>query len=60
MREVPEFGYSTCLQIASLADDQKFLGHRCIQELLMTLWFGKLTIETSYINVIRYELARIL
>jgi hypothetical protein len=51
MREVSEFGDSTCLQIAYIANDQKFLAHNCVQELLVKLWYDKLSSDTSLSKV---------
>ena len=48
MTEVSEHGNMTCLQIAKLAGDLKFIGHPCVQELLNKLWFDKLSQENSY------------
>lgn len=47
MCEVAEFGDSTCLQIAKIANDLKFIGHKCVQELLEQLWYDKLSNDTS-------------
>lgn len=52
MREVPEFGNTTCLELAKIADDLKFLGHRSVQELLTKLWFDKLSEDNYKISVI--------
>ena len=52
MREVPEFGNTTCLELAKIAGDLKFLGHRSVQELLTKLWFGKLSEDNYKISVI--------
>ena len=48
MREIPEFGNSTCLQLAKLASNLNFLGHKCVQELLVNLWYDKLSSDTPY------------
>lgn len=52
MREVPEFGNTTCLELAKIAYDLKFLGHRSVQELLTKLWFDKLSENNYKISVI--------
>lgn len=51
MREVPEFGNSTCLQIAKLAYDINFLSHICVQELLVKIWYNKISPDKSFIWV---------
>lgn len=51
IREIPQFGNSTCLQIAKIANDQKFLAHMCVQELLVKLWFNRLSPEESIMKV---------
>ncbi len=48
MKEIPEFGNSTCLQLAKLASNLNFLGHKCVQELLANIWYDKLSNETPY------------
>ena len=51
IREIPQFGNSTCLQIAKIDNDQKFLAHMCVQELLVKLWFNRLSPEESILKV---------
>ena len=51
MKEVSEFGNTTCLELAKLGDDLKFLGHQCVQELLNKLWFNKLSGENNKLYV---------
>lgn len=52
IREVPQFGNSTCLQIAKIADDQTFLAHPCVQELLVRLWFNRLSAEQPMYKIL--------
>ena len=51
MTEVAEYGNMTCLQIAKLARDLRFIGHKCVQDLLNKLWFHKLAYVNSYKRV---------
>lgn len=51
IREIPQFGNSTCLQIAKVANDQTFLAHSCVKELLLKLWFNRLLPEQSISRV---------
>jgi hypothetical protein len=47
MRQVPEFGYCTCLQIAKIGFCINFLSHQTVQELLTVLWYKRLSSDTS-------------
>jgi hypothetical protein len=47
MRQVPEFGYCTCLQIAKIGYCINFLSHQTVQELLTLLWYKRLSSDTS-------------
>ena len=52
IREIPQFGNSTCLQIAKIADGQTFVAHPCVQELLVRLWFNRLLAEQSTYRIL--------
>ena len=51
MREIPQFGNLTCLQIAKIAQDISFMSHPCVQESLSTIWYSKILPDTGYIKV---------
>jgi hypothetical protein len=51
MREIPQLGNSTCLQIAKIANDIDFMSHPCVQECLVKIWYGKLQPDTGYLRV---------
>jgi hypothetical protein len=51
MRQVPEFGYCTCLQIAKIGNCINFLSHQTVQELLTVLWYKRLSSDTSKLKL---------
>ena len=56
LREIPEFGDSTPLEVAVLAEDKIFVSSPCCQSLLMKIWFGQISKDTPGINVKYYIL----
>ena len=53
VKELPNFGYLTSLDIAVSADDQDFIAHTSCQTLLSRLWMGALYINTELWKVRR-------
>lgn len=51
IKEIPEIGNATCLQIASISEQQYFISNKCCQELLIRIWFHKLSPDTPKIFV---------
>ena len=51
IRQVPEFGYRTALQIAIAADALNFISHIWCQRLLTKLWFNRLIIDSPTLEV---------
>lgn len=51
-RTVPEYGNTTCLEMAHLAEDMNFISHICVQELLARLWYGNLSKEFGFFRVL--------
>ena len=52
MREIPQFGKTTCLQITKLAYNINFISHPCVQECLNKIWYNKLIVDRKlYLNV---------
>jgi hypothetical protein len=51
MREIPQLGNSTCLQIAKIANDIDFMSHPCVQESLVKIWYDKLQPDTGHLRV---------
>jgi hypothetical protein len=47
LKKVPEFGFSTPLQIAVTANDLDFVSQRCCQHLLIKLWFNRIMPDTN-------------
>ncbi|CAG9531100.1 unnamed protein product [Cercopithifilaria johnstoni] len=48
--ELPNWGHHTCLSLAVIANNRRFLAHPCCQILLADLWHGGLGIK-SYSNL---------
>ena len=46
IKELPNFGHLTSLDIAVSAEDQDFISHPTCQSLLSRLWMGALSINT--------------
>lgn len=51
MREIPEFGNATCLEIAKLAGDRNFMSHPCVQDTLVGIWYDKIQPDSGYARV---------
>ncbi|CAF0991401.1 unnamed protein product, partial [Brachionus calyciflorus] len=51
IRSIPEFDFTTCLQIAILSNSLNFLSHHCAQNLLVKIWYGKLLKSTSFLRL---------
>ena len=49
--ELPFWGNSTCLTIAVNAEDMNFIAHSGVQNLLNQIWMGKISEETSMLQV---------
>ncbi|XP_013398789.1 transient receptor potential cation channel subfamily M member 2 [Lingula anatina] len=43
IRELPNYGNSTCLQLAVEGDNKTFISHACCQSLLNQIWMGKMS-----------------
>ena len=43
LKQVPEFGRTTCLQVAKQAFNINFLSTPCVQGFLDTIWYNKIT-----------------
>lgn len=56
LREIPEFGNSTAMEVAVLAEDKFFVSSPCCQSLLMKIWFGQISKDTAGLNVFIYNL----
>nr|XP_047136370.1 transient receptor potential cation channel subfamily M member-like 2 [Hydra vulgaris] len=52
VKEIPEFGFLSCLDIAVSANNQDFIAHSSCQTLLSRLWMGALYINTSLWKVL--------
>ena len=46
LKEIPEIGNATCLQIASISNQQIFISNKCVQDLLVKIWYHKLQPDT--------------
>ena len=51
IKELPEFGHLTNLDIAISADDQDFIAHPTCQALLSTIWMGAMESDTPIYRV---------
>lgn len=51
LRQIPEFGNSTALQIAYVSDDKTFVSSACYQLLLAKLWYGQIYLDAPALNV---------
>ena len=51
VRELPNWGYQTCLNVAVSADNKNFIAHSGVQNLLTEIWMGKLSDENNYWKV---------
>jgi hypothetical protein len=51
MREIKQFGDSTCLEITKLANDISFISHPCVQECLNCIWYDRILKDTGYLKV---------
>ena len=49
--ELPFWGMSTCLTLAVNAQDMHFIAHSGVQNLLNQIWMGKISEETSTLQV---------
>lgn len=52
IKEIPEIGNATCLQIASISRQRYFISNKCAQDLLVKIWYHKVPPDTSRIFVI--------
>ena len=52
IKEIPEIGNATCLQIASISGQQNFISNKCVQDLLVKIWYHKMSPDTSKFFVI--------
>jgi hypothetical protein len=51
MREIKQFGNSTCLQMAKIANDIDFMSHQCVQDCLTRIWYDKILPDNGRIYV---------
>lgn len=51
LRDIPEIGNATCLQIACISEQMNFISNRCIQDLLVKMWYHKMSPDTSRFRV---------
>jgi hypothetical protein len=51
LRQIPELGNSTALQIAYIAGDKNFVSSSCYQLLLAKLWYGQIYLDEPALNV---------
>ena len=47
IRELSIYGNATALQLAIACDAKKFVAHPCTQNMLTSLWYGKILPDTS-------------
>ena len=51
IKELPEFGHLTNLDIAISAEDQNFIAHPTCQALLSRIWMGAMELDTPIYKV---------
>lgn len=51
IRELPNWGSTTCLTMAVQAQNRKFIAQSVVQNLLTQIWMGKISDENSYWKV---------
>lgn len=51
LKQAPEYGNTTSLQIAISANDKNFISHDSCQRLIIKLWLNRIIPETSRIKV---------
>ena len=51
LRQIPEFGNSTSLQIAAMSDHKNFVSNPSCQQLLAKIWFGQIFVDAPLFNV---------
>ncbi|XP_038076679.1 transient receptor potential cation channel subfamily M member-like 2 isoform X1 [Patiria miniata] len=51
VRNLPDWGNSTCLDLAAAARSKQFIAHAAVQNLLNELWMGRLSRRTSVFKI---------
>lgn len=51
LRQIPEFGDSTLLSMASAFECKNFVSTTCFQDMLAKLWYGQIYTDASWIKV---------
>ena len=52
LRQVPEFGRTTCLQVAKQAYNISLISSSCVQEFMDIIWYNKISPDFSFLGVI--------
>ncbi len=52
LREIHEYGNTTCLQIAAMSDHKHFVSNLCCQSLLAKIWYGQIFADVPIKNVL--------
>ena len=56
VHQMSNYGCVTPLQLAVLADNKNFVAHPVCQNVLTTIWFGRLKNDNSYLKVVPLRL----
>ncbi|XP_022084602.1 transient receptor potential cation channel subfamily M member 2-like isoform X2 [Acanthaster planci] len=51
VRNLPDWGNSTCLDLAAAARNKQFIAHAAVQNLLNELWMGRLSLRTGLFKI---------
>ena len=51
IRDMPHWGCSTCMILASQSDNKHFISQTACQSLLSSIWMGKMSQDTSLLRV---------
>jgi len=51
VHETDNYGSTTPLQLAVLADHKEFVAHAACQEVLTTIWFGRIDKDHSHMHL---------
>ena len=51
LREITEFGNTTCLQMAARFNQKYFISNLCCQSLLAKIWYGQIFVDVPIKNV---------
>ncbi|RNA06320.1 transient receptor potential cation channel subfamily M member 2 isoform X1 [Brachionus plicatilis] len=52
LRQIPEFGNSTLLSMASAFECKNFVSTTCFQDMLAKLWYGQIYTDAKWINIL--------